>query len=192
MEFYEELAGYKYGERCSRRDLPGELAKALTKYGIRLMLYLPSRSPQQDEKAMKNLKDVHERQPAPQEFTRNWSDVIRKWSVRYGTQISGWWFDGSYSREGWDDLSKPYNWNTWAAACRAGNPNSLLAFNPEPIFRWRSAGSARSRITRQANKTHLTSHRKPIPHRRVFNGIFSRTWGAVGRKRTAPLARMKR
>ena len=62
---YEKYAGYQTGERCSKRDLPMELADALGKHGIRLMLYLPSRSPQRDEQAMKGLSDVNEQQPAP-------------------------------------------------------------------------------------------------------------------------------
>lgn len=127
---YEKYAGYEAHQRCSKRDLPMEIADALAKRGIRLMLYLPSRSPQRDAQAMAGLNDVHERQPAPQEFTRKWSEVIREWSVRYEKKVSGWWFDGSYNRAGWDDLTKAYNWNTWAAACRAGNPESILAFNP--------------------------------------------------------------
>lgn len=127
---YEKLAGYAPHERCAKRDLPMELADALAKRGIRFMLYLPSRSPQQDQKAMKNLGDVSEGEPAPQEFTRNWSAVIREWSERYGKRVSGWWFDGAYNRAGWDDARKRYNWTTWAAACRAGNPDSILAFNP--------------------------------------------------------------
>jgi len=127
---YEKYAGYETGQRCSKRNLPMEVANALQAKGIRLILYLPSRSPQQDKQAMTGLADVHERQPAPQEFTRKWSEVIAEWSLRYGKKVSGWWFDGSYNRAGWDDLSKPYNWNTWAAAVRAGNPSSLIAFNP--------------------------------------------------------------
>lgn len=127
---YERYAGVETGRRCSRRDLPMEIADALGAKGIRLMLYLPSRSPQQDKQAMAGLGDVHERQPAPQEFTRRWSNVIAEWSLRYGTKVSGWWFDGSYNTAGWDDLSKPYNWNTWAAAVRMHNPNSIIAFNP--------------------------------------------------------------
>ncbi len=127
---YERYVGCETGQRCSRRDLPMEIADALSKKGIRLMLYLPSRSPQRDQQAMAGLSDVDQMQPAPQEFTRKWSEVIREWSLRYGKKVSGWWFDGSYNRAGWDDLSKPYNWNTWAAAVRAGNSNSLIAFNP--------------------------------------------------------------
>jgi len=127
---YDRYCGYSAGDHCSRRDLPMELAEALGEYGIRLMLYLPSRSPQQDKQAMAGLEDVHEQRPAPQAFTGKWSDVIREWSLRYGPKVSGWWFDGAYNTAGWDDLSKPHNWNTWAAACRAGHPQSILAFNP--------------------------------------------------------------
>jgi hypothetical protein len=127
---YETLTGHAPHERCSRRDLPMELADALARRHIRLMLYLPSRSPQQDKAAMQALADVNEQQPAPQEFTRKWSEVIREWSLHYGPKVSGWWFDGAYNTAGWDDLHKSYNWTTWAAACRVGNPRSLLAFNP--------------------------------------------------------------
>ncbi|MCD6395077.1 MAG: right-handed parallel beta-helix repeat-containing protein [Planctomycetes bacterium] len=127
---YSRYAGYEEGDRCSGRDLPMEIADGLGERGIKLMLYLPSRSPQRDARAMKGLEDVHERQPAPQGFTKKWSEVIAEWSKRYGLKVAGWWFDGSYNTAGWDDLSKPYNWNTWAAAARAGNPYSMLAFNP--------------------------------------------------------------
>jgi hypothetical protein len=127
---YEKYAGYKPNDRCSRRDLPMELAAALAKRKIRMLLYLPSRAPQRDQQAMQGLSDVDERQPAPQEFTRKWSEVIREWSVRYGDKVSGWWFDGSYNTAGWDDLKQSFNWTTWATACRAGNPQSILAFNP--------------------------------------------------------------
>ena len=127
---YEKYAGYAPSERCSRRDLPMELADALAERKVRLLLYLPSRAPQQDAQAMRGLSDVHERDPVPQEFTRKWGEVIREWSLRYGAKVSGWWFDGAYNTAGWDDGTKPYNWKTWAAACRAGNPDSLLAFNP--------------------------------------------------------------
>jgi hypothetical protein len=127
---YDRLAGYQPGQRCSRRDLPMELADVLAKHRIRLMLYLPSRAPQEDKQAMAGLGDVHEQKPAPQTFTHNWSAVIREWSLRYGQKVAGWWFDGSYNTEGWDNLAQPNNWNTWADACRAGNPGSILAFNP--------------------------------------------------------------
>jgi len=127
---YDRLTGHGVGDRCTTRDLPADLARELVPYGIRLMLYLPSRSPQRDAEAMTQLGDVHEQKPAPQAFTKNWSAVIQEWSERYGNRVHGWWFDGSYNRAGWDDLAKPQSWRTWAAACRAGNADSILAFNP--------------------------------------------------------------
>jgi len=127
---YEKYIGCRPHEKCSRRDLPMEVGKALAKRHIRFCLYLPSRSPQRDAHAMEALHDVNEGQPAPQEFTHLWSEVIREWSRRYGRLVSAWWFDGSYNTAGWDDLTKPYSWKSWATATRAGNPNSLIAFNP--------------------------------------------------------------
>ncbi|MBM3240582.1 hypothetical protein FJZ31_30225 [Candidatus Poribacteria bacterium] len=145
---YNKYTGYQTGEHCSTRDLPLELADALLKQEIRLMLYLPSRAPQDDKHAMTCLEDVHQQQPAPQAFTRKWSEVIQEWSLRYGTKVSGWWFDGAYNITGWDDLSKPYNWNTWAAACRSGNPQSILAFNPGTDIK-----KAFTRLTKQQDYT---------------------------------------
>ena len=145
---YSDYCGYKPGDRCSNRDLPMDLIEALGKYDIRLMLYLPSRSPQRDENAMAALGDVNEQQPAPQVFTERWSAIIREWSLRYGKDVHGWWFDGSYNTAGWDDLTQPNNWSTWAAACRAGNPDSILAFNPGT-----NLGKAFSRLTAEQDYT---------------------------------------
>ena len=145
---YNKYAGYQAGDRCSERDLPMEIADALAEHGIKLMLYLPSRSPQRDAQAMKGLEDVHEQKPAPQAFTKKWSEVITEWSKRYHLKVAGWWFDGSYNTAGWDDLSKKYNWNTWADAARAGNPYSVLAFNPGTRI-----DKAFSALTRQQDYT---------------------------------------
>lgn len=145
---YSGYCGYEPGDRCSKRDLPKDLIEALGKYHIRLMLYLPSRAPQNDKNAMRRLSDVHEQLAAPQEFTRRWSEVIREWSLRYGAALHGWWFDGSYNTAGWDDPEKPQNWSTWAEACRAGNPGVLLAFNPGTAL-----DKAFSRLTKEQDYT---------------------------------------
>jgi len=125
---YDRYTGYKAGERCSTRDLPMEIAKELAKRGIRFMLYSTCRSPNGDEKAMAGLADVPAKQEAPQEFIRRWSEVIAEWSTRYGTNVSGWWIDGVYRPRDFD-VSRQYNWNTWAAAYRKGNPDTNIAFN---------------------------------------------------------------
>jgi hypothetical protein len=128
---YDRFGGFKPGERCSRRDLPMELAERLGKRKIKLLLYCTARAPQNEKQARAGLAEIDDllNQPATQEFSRRWWQVIREWSERYGERVAGWWFDGAYATAGWDDLSKPYNWHGWAAAARAGNPASLLAFN---------------------------------------------------------------
>ncbi len=125
---YDHFTGYPAGQRCSTRDLPMEIADELARRGIRLILYSTCRSPNGDEQAMAGLADVPSRQPTPQEFIRRWTEVVREWSTRYRTKVSGWWIDGVYRPESYD-LSLPCNWNTWAAAYRAGNPDAVIAFN---------------------------------------------------------------
>ena len=48
---YDRRTGYRPGERCSRRDLPLALHRALQPRGIRLMLYLPCQTPNEDARA---------------------------------------------------------------------------------------------------------------------------------------------
>jgi hypothetical protein len=128
---YDRYCGYTAGDRCSTRDLPMELADALGRHGIRLMLYFTARTPYHDLNAREKFADSADiiKDPAPQEFTKRWSEVLREWAERYKGKVAGWWFDGGYNTAGWDDETKPYNWHTWAAAARAGNPGRLLAFS---------------------------------------------------------------
>ena len=76
-ETYARYVGLQPGERLATRDLPMELADALDVYGIRLLLYLPMRSPQRDPVAMERLGDPGQLKDAPPEFTKRWSNVIR-------------------------------------------------------------------------------------------------------------------
>ena len=50
---YDKRTGYTPGERCSTRDLPLDLWRALRAKGIRLMLYLPCQTPNEDARAQK-------------------------------------------------------------------------------------------------------------------------------------------
>lgn len=107
-----------------------EPAKALHERGIRLILDLPTRAPPRDEAARLALGDTLQNEIPTQQLLENWTAVCREWSLRYGPLVSGWWLDGYYVRDGWSHLDKPHNARTWSAALRAGNPDSLLAFNP--------------------------------------------------------------
>ena len=137
---YDKIAGYAPGERCSKRDLPRELAAALKPYGIRLMLYLPCQTPNQDLQAAKafGLLETplnHDRKINPA-FAERWASVIREWSDRYGTAISGWWFDGGYAWIGFNsEIARLY-----AAAAKHGNPQAVVTFNPGVgLKRWTDA-----------------------------------------------------
>ncbi|HOZ47999.1 MAG TPA: alpha-L-fucosidase [Candidatus Hydrogenedentes bacterium] len=135
--------------RCSKRDLVADLAAALIPKGIRLMVYLPSGAPDRDEVAVKALEWQNGKYPlwthpegGPdarlESFQRKWEAVIREWSTRWGKNVSGWWFDGCYFPDAMYRHPEPPNFESFAAAARAGNPDSIVAFNPgvrNPIIR---------------------------------------------------------
>lgn len=130
--------------KCSRRDLVADLHAALKPKGIRLMVYLPSGAPDRDPVAMHALEWAPGKYPiwshpdgGPDggdarfaNFQKKWESVIREWSTRWGERVSGWWFDGCYYPHGMYFHPDPPNFASFAAAARAGNPNSIVAFNP--------------------------------------------------------------
>jgi hypothetical protein len=137
---YDKFVGI-VPSKCSRRDLVAELAKALSAYKIRLMVYLPSGAPAADPVARKNLGWLWGRKGGWQlpgepiggrlvEFQRRWESIIRDWSLRWGDQIAGWWIDGCYFPDQMYRFDDEPNFASFAAALKAGNPNSIVAFNP--------------------------------------------------------------
>jgi len=50
---YDRITGYAPGERCSTRDLPLDLVRALEPKGVKLLLYLPCQTPNPDARAQK-------------------------------------------------------------------------------------------------------------------------------------------
>ena len=125
---YEKRTGYAPGERCSKRDLPLDLYRALKPKGVRLMLYLPCQTPNRDRRAQKafGLPEGPRDQPIDVEFARRWAEVIRQWSDRYGDKVSGWWFDGGYQHVRFNEaIARMY-----ADAVKHGNPHAIVTFNP--------------------------------------------------------------
>ncbi|MGN0878289.1 MAG: hypothetical protein ACI4WT_02385 [Oligosphaeraceae bacterium] len=128
---YDRLTGYRPGERTSERDLPAELADALSRHGIRLMLYLPCQTPNCDLQAVTRLgfpqEPLHGDRPFSADVAwRNWAQVIQHWAERYGRAVSGWWFDGGYAHLGFCARIA----DAYAQAVRAGNPDAIVTFNP--------------------------------------------------------------
>jgi hypothetical protein len=125
---YDRLVGI-HPSKCSRRDLVSDLYGALQKRGIRLMVYLPSGAPAEDATAVEALgwKRGPDRN---REFQLKWQQVIQEWSRRWGRKISGWWFDGCFWPNSMYRFCQSPNFASFAAAARAGNSESALAFNP--------------------------------------------------------------
>lgn len=69
------------------------------------------------------------------EFQQKWEQVISDWSLRWGDGIDGWWFDGCYWPNTMYRSKSPPNFESFAAAARAGNPQNAVAFNPGVIPR---------------------------------------------------------
>ncbi len=139
---YDEFVGID-PSKCSRRDLVADLHVELAPRGIRLLVYLPAGAPAADPVAMERLgwewgfeggwpnawgtKRTGKRLA---EFQLKWEAVSREWSLRWGDKVSGWWVDGCYFADEMYRHPEPPSFESFAAALKAGNPDSLVAFNP--------------------------------------------------------------
>lgn len=142
---YERIVGGP--SRLSRRDLLGEMADACAAAGIPLIAYLPVHGPTAYREANEALgftptwdasnwglkpgsytvrPGVDERMSEAQ---GNWEAIIREWSLRWGKQVRGWWMDGCYHADKMYRHKDAPNFASFTAALKAGNPDSLVAFN---------------------------------------------------------------
>ena len=131
---YDKAVGTEAGELCSKRDLPMDLIKALKKYKIPLILYLPSNPPINNKNVSEKLRYAFQKDSATSQFNQPiLENMIEEWSLRYGDGVKGWWFDGLYS---WNDIrstrmnmSLKHNISTHTLAAKAGNKNSIVTYN---------------------------------------------------------------
>ena len=138
---YDELVGVR-PSKCSRRDLIADLHEATSRHGIPLLVYLPSGAPAHDTVAMERLgwewgyeggwPNGHEVRTGKRlaEFQRRWEAIVREWSERWGSRVCGWWVDGCYFADEMYRHEDAPNFGSFAAAMKAGNPDSIVAFNP--------------------------------------------------------------
>lgn len=159
---YDQLVGTT-PSKCSRRDLIKDLSDALSRKGIRLLVYLPSGAPSRDRTAVTAL-EWKNGPYANREFSKKWERIIREWSLRWGSRISGWWFDGCYWPNTMYRSDKPPNFASLAAAARAGNPRSVVAFNPGVVYRTLSITPEEDYIAGEID------HPDRMSIRRVFDG----------------------
>jgi hypothetical protein len=130
---YDKVLGTKPGDLCSTRDLPMDLIAELKKYDIPLILYLPSNPPVRNELVSEKfhypLKDT-----ATSQYNQPiLESMIREWSLRYGSGVKGWWFDGLYQKNNIRgtrmDMSLKHNISTHTLAAKAGNKLSIVTYN---------------------------------------------------------------
>ena len=131
---FDAIAGTKPGEACAHRDLIADLAEALARYDIDLFLYFTGDGPYLDVEIGKKFGLYEPRKHVTMNFVAKWASVLREYAMRYGTGVKGWWIDGCYRDFlGYtEELLTPYY-----EACKAGNPDCLVAMNNgvKPDFR---------------------------------------------------------
>ena len=130
---YDRIVGAT-PSRCSRRDLVSDICAAMNKKGIKVIVYLPSGAPAGDSIARRQLEWQNGPHPN-KEFQAKWEQVISDWSERWGAKIAGWWFDGCYWPNTMYRSIETPNFASFAAAARAGNARSAVAFNPGVVYR---------------------------------------------------------
>ena len=177
---YNEITGAEPG-KCSRRDLVADIGDALSKRGIRLMVYLPSGAPAGDKSADAALE--WRNGPVPNlEFQRKWERIIREWSTRWGKKVSGWWFDGCYFPNSMYRSPEAPNFASFAAAARAGNPDAAVAFNPGVVYRMLSLTPYEDFTAGEIDKPEMATIRRAVDGRVDGTQIhmlsyLAETWG---------------
>lgn len=108
--------------RTADRDLVADLAAALGKRGIRLMLYYNAGS--SSDPAWQRASGFWETDTAT--FWNNWTAVVTEVGERYRDALAGWWFDDGTATYYY--RSPP--WERLATAAKAGSPQRIICFNP--------------------------------------------------------------
>ena len=157
---YDSYVGIQ-PSKCSRRDLVADLYEALDKRRIKLMVYLPSGAPGGDRTAREAL-EWHRGAYGNRGFQLKWEQVIGEWSLRWRDKVSGWWFDGCYWPNSMYRHLDPPNFGSFAAAARAGNPNSAVAFNPGVYNRLRSLTVHEDYLAGEINEPNAVDLRRAV------------------------------
>ncbi|MCE9608817.1 MAG: alpha-L-fucosidase [Chthoniobacter sp.] len=108
--------------RTASRDLVGDLAAALRKRGMKLMLYYHPGAGSDP----KWIKASGAMETDTTRFFTNWQRIISEVGERYGDRLAGWWFDDGavayyYRSAPWEALHR---------AARAGFAQRLIGWNP--------------------------------------------------------------
>lgn len=130
-EAYAQLTGLK--DTCARRDLPWELADALTKRGIDLYLYCTARGTCDDAEAgEKQGYSSCVQDKVTDAFVQNWGKVLEEYATRYGERVKGWWIDMCFADVGYTQARM----KVLAEAIWRGNEKALIGMSggQKPYF----------------------------------------------------------
>jgi hypothetical protein len=108
----------------TRRDLIGDIAGALEKRGIRLILYI--NSPVLTNFGKTGATGLYELTFSEEQFTEIHKNVLTEIGSRYRDNLAGYWFDSWYqSLAAYPDvpIDAIYRY------CKTGNPGRITAFN---------------------------------------------------------------
>jgi hypothetical protein len=103
----------------SHRDLVGDLADALAKRNIRLMLYYHHGH---DDSDWWSRNWDHADPDRKEKFLNNLCDVLTEVGQRYGKRVAGWFIDDGM-------LLYPAPFERITKAAKAGNPDRLVSYN---------------------------------------------------------------
>ncbi|WP_282935992.1 alpha-L-fucosidase [Paenibacillus sp. RC67] len=108
------------------------------------------------------------------EFQRKWEAVITEWSQRWGSRVSGWWIDGCYFADEMYRHTDEPNFQSFAAALKSGNQDSIVAFNPGVVVPVESHTSFEDYTAGEISKVF------PMRHSRWVDGAQYHTLGYLG------------
>jgi hypothetical protein len=110
--------------RTAKRDLLGEIIDALDQRGIRTLFYLHTGYNGYDPEVWREAVGANAEDT--EIFSDNIEAILRECSLRYGDKLMGFgYMDGALA---WDYPLNP-DWEEWARAIKAGNPDALVGFS---------------------------------------------------------------
>ncbi len=115
----------------SEYDLISELADRLEPHGIRLMFYFNG-----EGSTTPNYMEVTKFWEDPSYHAEICYKLTEAISRRYGKKIHGWWIDCCYEPPICKGRGTRYDYKRYAEALRAGNPDSIVAFNFRGVEPW--------------------------------------------------------
>ena len=116
-------------DHTSERDLMGELSDKLAEHGIRLMFYF-------NGEGSKKWKEITGFKSDPSLHAEYCYKIAEAISLKYGRKIHGWWIDCCYEPPVCEGRGVRYDYARYANALRAGNPDSIVAFNFRGTEEW--------------------------------------------------------